>query len=151
MPSRGWPLDEEWGARVLGCHVHCYRPTVTNSSPTDHALVSCWLAGGGSAWRAGVELKLAGTVGYRSACDGRLPPVGRWPGRAGPDGVLPPERRAHTATPQEVGSAAGEEGAAMAATTPTPAFTQPRRSESSPPSRWWKHYSAAARVASPGR
>src|SRR6266511_3699332 len=43
---------------------------------------------------------------------------------AGPDGVLPPERRAHTATPQEVGSAAGEEGAAMAATTPTPAFTQ---------------------------
>jgi hypothetical protein len=44
-------LDEERRVRVLGCHVHSCRPTVTNSSPTDHALVSCWVAGGGSGLR----------------------------------------------------------------------------------------------------
>ena len=64
--------------------------------------MSCWLAGGGSAWRAGVELKLAGTVGYRSACDGRLPPVGRWPGRVGSGGS------ACSALGREQGSAADD-------------------------------------------
>jgi hypothetical protein len=66
-----------------------------------------------------LELKLAGTVGYRGACDGRLPPASRWPGRVALGGsaccALGREQRSARDDRRAAGTAACSPGDSRAA------------------------------------
>jgi hypothetical protein len=94
------------GGRGRAADSPCRSPQRQRAAQHKSFVGELWLAGGGSrlwarsrgGWQrrrllrrvplyvtrqagAGVELKLPGTVGYRGACNGRLPLVSRWPGR----------------------------------------------------------------------